>query len=72
MITTRQGVWEAQSARVWEKVCSEVNVGLMQVAEADKLFIEVTPADVDDFTMLILQATFGEERMERWRMQTQH
>jgi len=71
MFTTRQGVWEAQSARAWEKLCSEVNVGLMQVAETDKLFIEVAPEDVDDFTVLILQATFGEERMERWGIQIQ-
>ncbi|KAK9357567.1 hypothetical protein V1504DRAFT_478783 [Lipomyces starkeyi] len=40
MFTTRQGVWEAQSALAWEKLCSEVNV--------------------------ILEATFGVERMERW------
>lgn len=71
MFTTRQGVWEAQSALAWEKICSEVNVGLMQVAETDKLFTEVTPEDVNDFTMLILQATFGEERMERWGVRIQ-
>lgn len=69
MFTTRQGVWDAQSAMVWEKLCSEVNVGFMQVAEADRLFTEVTPEHVDDFTLLILQATFGEEKMERWRIQ---
>ena len=71
MFTTRQGVWETQSAPAWEKLCSEVNVGLMQVAEADKLFTEAAPEEVDDFTMLILQATFGEERMERWGIQIQ-
>lgn len=71
VFTTRQGVWEAKSARAWEKLCSEVNVGLMQVAEADKLFTEVAPEDVDDFTVLILQATFGEERIERWGIQIQ-
>jgi hypothetical protein len=66
MITTRQGAWEAKSAGVWEKLCPEVNVGLMQVAETDRLFAEAAPEDVDDFAMLILQATFGEERLERW------
>ena len=71
VVTTRQGVWEAQSARAWEKLCSEVNVGLMQVAETNKLFTEVTPADVDDFAIFILQAAFGEERMERWGIQVQ-
>jgi len=71
MFTTRHGVWEAQSAPAWEKLCSQVNVGLMQVAEADKLFTEVAPEDVDDFTILILQATFGEDRTERWGVQIQ-
>lgn len=66
MFTTRQGAWEASSAGAWEKLCSEVNVGLMQVAETDRLFAEAAPEDVDDFTLLILQATFGEERLERW------
>lgn len=71
MFTTRQGVWEAQSAPAWEKLCSEVNVGLMQVAETNKLFTEVAPEDVNDFTILILQAIFGEERTERWGVQIQ-
>jgi hypothetical protein len=66
MFTTRKGVWEAQSARAWEKLCSEVNVGLMQVAETDKLLTEVAPDDVDDFAMLVLRATFSEERLDRW------
>jgi hypothetical protein len=72
MFTTRQGVWEAQSALAWEKLCSEVNVGLMQVAVAEKLFTEVAPDDVDEFTNLILQAIFGEERTERWKYQIRH
>jgi len=39
--TTGKGVWEAQPALAWEKLCSEVNVGLIQMAEADKLFTKV-------------------------------
>jgi len=34
MVTTRQGIWEAQSSVAWEKLCLEVDVGLMQMAEA--------------------------------------
>lgn len=71
MITTRQGVWGAQSALAWEKLCLEVNTGLMHVVEADKLFTEAVPEDVDDFAIFILQATFGEERMKRWGVQIQ-
>ena len=71
MFTTRKGVWEAQSALVWEKLCSEVHVGFMQVSVADKLFTEFGAEDVDEFTTLVLQAVFGEERMERWANQMQ-
>ncbi|KAK9366213.1 hypothetical protein V1509DRAFT_296927 [Lipomyces kononenkoae] len=71
MFTTRQGVWEAKSALAWEKLCSEVNVGLIQMAEADKLLIEAAPEDVNDFAWEILEAKFGVERMERWGAQMQ-
>lgn len=69
MFTTRKGVWEAQSAIVWEKLCSEVNVGLMQIKDSDKLFAEVAPENVNDFTKALLEATYGIERMERWGVQ---
>lgn len=69
MITTRQGVWEAQSAVVWEKLCSDVEVGLLQMCDVDKLFTQATPEDVDDFAKAILETAFGVDRMERWGVQ---
>jgi hypothetical protein len=66
MFTNRQGVWEADSAVTWEKLCSEKNVGFMQRFEAEKLFNEAFPADVDEFGKTMLEITFGRERMERW------
>jgi hypothetical protein len=66
MFTTRKGVWEARSAPAWEKLCSEMNIGLMQMAEAHKLFTETSPEDVNDFTKLVLEVAFGVEKMERW------
>jgi hypothetical protein len=66
VFTTRKGVWEAQSAPAWEKLCSEVNVGLMPLAEADKLFTDAVPEDVDDFAKIFMEASFGADRMERW------
>ena len=67
--TTRQGVWEAQTALAWKKLCSEVDVGLIQIAEADKLFTRIAPEDVNEFTTVILQGAFGAEWMERWGVQ---
>ncbi|KUJ09630.1 uncharacterized protein LY89DRAFT_274672 [Mollisia scopiformis] len=66
MYTTRHGVWEAPSAMAWEKLCSEVHVGLMQMADAERLFTDVSPEEVNEFTKVVLDVTFGRERMERW------
>ncbi|TVY18544.1 Transcription factor gsfR2 [Lachnellula arida] len=69
MVTTRQGVWEAQSSVAWEKMCLEVDVGLMQMAEANRLFTDFAPNDIDEFTKAALEVAFGKERMERWGVQ---
>lgn len=69
MVTTRQGIWEAQSSLAWEKLCSEVDVGLVQVADIESLFTAVAPRDVNEFTKTILEVVFGKEKMERWDVQ---
>jgi hypothetical protein len=69
MFTTRQGAWEAQSAMAWEKVCSEVNVGLMQMSEAHRLFTESAPEEINEFTELVLGLIYGRERLQRWGIQ---
>lgn len=66
VFTTRTGIWEAPSAVAWSKLCLERSSGLIQMAEADRLFAEAAPEDVNDFTKVFLEATFGIERMERW------
>lgn len=67
VFTTRPGVWEAPSAIAWSRLCLESNTGgLMQLSEAERLFTEATPEDVNDFTKLFLEATFGQDRMEKW------
>ncbi|RDW74890.1 hypothetical protein BP6252_06032 [Coleophoma cylindrospora] len=69
MFTTRQGVWEAQSAVAWEKLCSEVHVGLMQMADTHRIFTEAAPEDINDFTKVILEVIYGTERIKRWGVQ---
>ncbi|KAE9367159.1 hypothetical protein N431DRAFT_418294 [Stipitochalara longipes BDJ] len=71
MVTTRQGIWEAQSSVAWEKLCLEVDVGLMQMAEAERLFTDFAPNEIDEFTKVALEVAFGKERMERWGVQTE-
>ena len=66
MFTTRQGVWEANSAPVWEKLCLEVNVGLLHLAESDQLFTQAEPGDVNEFSKVMLEIVFGREKVQRW------
>ncbi|KAK2470284.1 hypothetical protein H9L39_17901 [Fusarium oxysporum f. sp. albedinis] len=55
MFTTRKGVWEAEAALAWEKICSEMNVGLIQAAELDRLLVEVEPESVNNFAKDVMK-----------------
>ncbi|EXJ84732.1 hypothetical protein A1O3_05403 [Capronia epimyces CBS 606.96] len=70
MLTTRQGVWDTNSAYKWAKLCSEVNVGLMHRQETERLLVDAKANDVDSFGKVIMEATFGSERIERWIMKS--
>lgn len=71
MITTRQGIWEAQSSVAWEKLCLEVHVGLMQMAEVENLLTDFAPSEVNEFTKAVLEVAFGRDRMKRWGVQVE-
>ncbi|KAL6809821.1 hypothetical protein V8C40DRAFT_153033 [Trichoderma camerunense] len=66
MFTTRRGVWEAKTAFAWERLCLETDIGFIQRFETEKLFTEASPLEIDDFGKMILESTYGTERMERW------
>lgn len=68
MFTTRHGAWEAQSAKAWEKICMRVNLGLMQIAEIERVFDQLKPEDVNDFTKVFLEAVYGVEQVKEWRV----
>lgn len=68
MVTTRQGVWEAPSSVAWGKICSEVNVGLMQREDMHSIFTSARPDDINEFSHLVLWTAFGHVRMERWKL----
>lgn len=72
MFTTRKGIWDASSALAWEASCmvgAPEGVGFIHRFETDKLFSTRTPDDVDDFTRLMMEITYGVERMEKWRQE---
>lgn len=66
MFTTRQGAWDADSAYAWHKMCSEVNVGFLQLTETPKLFAKAAPDDVDEFAKMMLSITCGVSRVNMW------
>ncbi|RAO68462.1 uncharacterized protein BHQ10_004474 [Talaromyces amestolkiae] len=66
VITTGLGIWEASSAETWSRLCLETRLGILRMSEAERLFVEAAPEEVDDYMKVFLEATFGKDRMERW------
>jgi hypothetical protein len=67
LFTSRKGFWEAPSARVWEKSCSERYAGLVRLTETEKLFSMVPREEISEFAKVVLECTFGVEWCEeRW------
>ncbi|KFY32458.1 hypothetical protein V493_00191 [Pseudogymnoascus sp. VKM F-4281 (FW-2241)] len=66
MFTSRKGTWDIDSALAWEKMCSEVNVGFIQLTEAPSLLTTVAPEDVDEFAQAMLAIICGARRVNMW------
>ena len=67
MYTNRSGLWDAASATEWEKQCLGKNVAFLQRFECARLFDDAEPADIDEFGTAIMEMTFNEELLEKWR-----
>ena len=68
MYTNRRGLWDAGSAIEWEKQClSKEKVAFLQRFECARLFDDTQPEDIDEFGSTMLDMTFNEELVERWR-----
>lgn len=66
MLTTGKGTWDVDSAYDWNKMCSEVNVGFIQLAEAPSLLTNAAPDDVDEFAQAMLAIICGAKRVNMW------
>lgn len=71
MFSTRGDLWEAGSAYAWANRCKQHEVdpdGLDVVERSDwrQILESRRPEDIDEFTKLGLEVTFGSERMEQW------
>ncbi|KAI0387934.1 hypothetical protein F5Y04DRAFT_241344 [Hypomontagnella monticulosa] len=65
-ITMRTGLWDAPSPYAWTRACRDGGTLFLPTAHTERLFYEKCPADVDEFSMLIVELSYGAERIERW------
>ncbi|KAM5341335.1 hypothetical protein ACJ41O_014366 [Fusarium nematophilum] len=67
LVTTRKGVWEAETAFAWTRMCAERSVGFVHRNESEKVMGEMRVDEVDVFALALMEVDVGSERMERWR-----
>lgn len=66
LVTTRKGVWDAETAFAWTKMCAEGSVGFAHRNETERLMAETKADEVDVFALALMEIDAGPERMERW------
>jgi hypothetical protein len=64
--TSAKGLWTAAPADMWDSLCAETNVHFTQRFHAAWLFRDADPNEVDDFGKMMLQITYGKERVQEW------
>lgn len=64
-LTTREGLWDAEGAHAWSKLCIEKDVRFVGRFRGEWLF-SVPPTEVDEFAKMMLEITFGRDRMAHW------
>lgn len=65
-LTAGQGMWDAPSSHAWAEVTREKDVWFIEGTETERLFVEATADNVDDFTKGCMEMSFGRDRMEHW------
>lgn len=66
--TTRRGAFEASSSYAWAAHCEGHKQGIdFARRHKHRLFEECRPEDIDEFTVRLLEISYGLERIERWR-----
>lgn len=65
-LTAGQGLWDATSSWAWAKVVEETKVLFIEGAWSERLFMEASPDEVDDFMKGIMVMTHGMDKMVRW------
>lgn len=66
--STRLGAFDAKSSFAWAACCEGHKQGIdFARRRKHRLFEECRPEDVDEFTVSLLEISYGLERIERWR-----
>ncbi|KAF7589354.1 hypothetical protein BBP40_004434 [Aspergillus hancockii] len=64
--TARAGLWEASSAQSWVAACQQQDVLFLSVVDANRLFLQVRPNEVDGFMHFILTVICGLDAVVTW------
>ncbi|KAK7415544.1 hypothetical protein QQX98_005790 [Neonectria punicea] len=67
LVTTRKGVWDADTAFEWTKLCAEKSVGFVHRNASERLMEETKMDEVDVFALALMEIDVGSEKMQRWR-----
>ncbi|KAI2619945.1 hypothetical protein GGR54DRAFT_109132 [Hypoxylon sp. NC1633] len=65
-ITMRAGLWDATSSYAWSRACRERGALFLPTRLTESVFYNTRPEDVDEFSLFIVEMSYGVERMERW------
>ncbi len=66
MFTTRKGLWDADSAFTWANICAESDPGFLHIGMTDKLCLNSSPEDLDEFAKVIIKMNYRTERTRLW------
>ncbi|KAK9423156.1 hypothetical protein SUNI508_04450 [Seiridium unicorne] len=68
MFTNGQGLWDAKSASEWDKLWSGGDAKFLQRFDADRFFTEANPTEIDEFGKVMLEVTFGFDKVKKWTL----
>ncbi|KAB8070401.1 hypothetical protein BDV29DRAFT_180928 [Aspergillus leporis] len=68
--TARAGLWEASSAQSWVAACQQQDVLFLSGVDANRLFLQARPNEVDGFMHYILTVIFGSDAVMTWASST--
>ncbi|KAI0161128.1 hypothetical protein GGR52DRAFT_586411 [Hypoxylon sp. FL1284] len=64
--TMRAGLWEAPSPHAWSRACRERGALFLPTAQTESLVLDSGPEDIDEFSVLVLELSYGAEKVQRW------